>query len=291
MSWKPLRYHPIQTELWTCKRRFPLACAGRGSGKTELARRRVVRFLPVIKPWSDPMYFYALPTYAQAKRVAWEEIKKLIPQNWLAAEPSESKMMIKTIFGSTLYVLGLDKPQRIEGNQWDGGVVDECSDQRPGVFDKSIRPALSHRNGWCWRIGVPKRFGIGAAEFRINFHKALDPNADPDMISYTWPSEDILPASEIESAKRNLSEDDYNEQYKASWVSVKGAVFHAFSKDHNVLDGEYRPTQTIIVGSDFNVDPMSWVLARVIPNGLFIFDQIRKHNTNTIATLDRKSVV
>jgi hypothetical protein len=157
-AWFQLRYHAQQAAMWRTKKRFVAAACGRGSGKTELARRRIVRFLPIKKPWADPMYFYALPTFAQARRVAWKKIKALIPREW-CTKINESEMLIETVFGSSLYVVGMDKPQRIEGDQWDGGVVDESCDQKPKAFDLSIRPALTHRNGWCWRIGVPKRHG------------------------------------------------------------------------------------------------------------------------------------
>jgi hypothetical protein len=285
--WRQLKHHEMQHKLWTTKRRFSVVAAGRGSGKTELARRRVVRFLPVKKPWANPMYFYALPTYNQAKRVAWEEIKNLVPKHWIAGEPKDGEMIIRTVFGSSLYVVGLDKPQRIEGNQWDGGVIDEFSDQRPGVFDKSVRPALSHKRGWCWMIGVPKRFGVGAVEFKDKFYKYLDIEADPDFLSYTWSSEDILDPDELASARRNLSSEDYDEQYRASWVSIRGAVFHSFVEVFNVVaDATYNENLPIVVGQDFNVDPMSWVLCHVASNGLVVFDELRLSNTNTQASLD-----
>jgi hypothetical protein len=285
--WSQLNHHDIQHKLWRTKKRFALVAAGRGSGKTELARRRIVRYLPIKKPWSNPMYFYALPTYGQAKRVAWEEIKKLVPKHWILGEPKDGEMVIKTIFGSSLYVVGLDKPQRIEGNQWDGGIIDEFSDQRPGVFDKSVRPALSHKTGWCWMIGVPKRFGIGAVEFKDKFYKYMDEAADPDFQSFTWSSEDILSASELESARRNLSSEDYDEQFRASWVSIRGAVYHAFDEVFNVVsEATYKADVPIVVGQDFNVDPMSWVLCHVAANGLVAFDELRINNTNTQASLD-----
>jgi hypothetical protein len=285
--WQQLKHHPIQHQLWRSKKRFALVAAGRGSGKTELARRRIVRYLPIVKPWANPMYFYALPTYNQAKRVAWEEIKNLVPKHWLAEEPKDGAMVIRTIFGSSLYVVGLDKPQRIEGNQWDGGIIDEFSDQRPGVFDKSVRPALSHKKGWCWMIGVPKRFGVGAVEFKDKFYKYSDVDIDPDFSSYTWSSEDILDPQELESARRNLSPEDYDEQYRASWVSIRGAVFHSFNDVLNVVsDATYHSNLPIIVGQDFNVDPMSWCMCHAASNGLIVFDELRLNNTNTQASLD-----
>ena len=256
---------------------------GRGSGKSELAKRRVVRMLPIRKPWPDPLYFYTLPTYAQAKRVAWKHILSLIPKEWIK-KIRESDLIVETVFGSELHVLGMDKPQRIEGVQWDGGVVDESCDQKPGVFDRSIMPALAHRNGWCWRIGVPKRYGVGAKEFKGVCDVGLS-GEDPDVVTYTWPSSDILTPEQLSAAQRLLDARDYNEQYNATWETVGGCVFYAF--DHaNIRRVDYNPGEKIIVGSDFNVDPMAWVLAHDRGGVLHVFGELYLRNTNTQSTLD-----
>jgi hypothetical protein len=287
-AWFPLRYHPDQSKLWRSKSRFRAVAAGRRSGKTEICRRRVVRWLPVKKEWSDPLYFYALPTRDQAKRVAWPKIKALVPKHWIARNGiSESELSIMTVFGSKLYVLGLDKPERAEGVGWDGGVVDESCDQKPGVFDRTLRPALSDRRGWCDRIGVPKRSGPGAHEFKLFWEKGLPgDNKDPDIESFTWPSHTVLPAEEIEAAKRQLDEKDFNEQYNASWETIGGAVFYAFDEVLNVSDQiGYREKLPLLVGCDFNVDPMAWTIGQAQDGKLYIFDELFIRNTNTEAAL------
>lgn len=283
-AWTRLRYHEKQARLWRTKARFVEVAAGRGSGKTELARRRVVRFLNVRKPWPDPMYFYALPTFNQARRVAWRNILKLIPPDWIKGSPNESNMRIDTIFGSQLYVVGLDKPQRIEGDQWDGGVIDESCDQKPKVFDLNVLPALSHKNGWCWRIGVPKRSGSGAAEFRAAFNRPQT----IDHESYTWPSMDILTPEQLKWARENLDPKDFAEQYGAVWQDPSGLVFYAFDPMLNVdASAEYTPELPLMIGSDFNVDPMAWVVGHKLDEELIIHDEIFVRNTNTRECLDR----
>lgn len=278
-AWTPLRPHAKQSALWRTRARFVGVAAGRGSGKTELARRRVVRWLNVKKPWPDPMYFYALPTMNQARRVAWDVILRLVPHEWIR-DVNKSEMKISTVFGSSLTVMGMDKPQRAEGVQWDGGIIDESSDQRPKIFDLNILPALSHRRAWCWRIGVPKRFGVGATEFR----KFCNEDAEE---YYTWPSEDILSPDELKYAQEHLDAVDYREQYLASWENAGGAIFHAFDEGANVQSCCYDPQKKIIVGSDFNVNPMAWVLMHKTETGLAAFDQIFDRDTNTARTLDK----
>lgn len=283
-AWTQLRYHELQSRLWRTRARFVAVAAGRGSGKTELARRRVIRFLPVRKSWPNPMYFYALPTVAQAKRVAWRPLLQLIPPDWIK-KLNESEMFIETVFGSTLQVLGMDKPHRAEGVQWDGGVIDESSDQKPSVFNITLLPTLSHKNAWCWRIGVPKRAGIGAADFKKFFDIGME-GKNPDHESYTWPSEDILSPEALQWARENMDARDYNEQFRASWEDVSGTIFWAFSDVLNVAPVLYQPNRPIVVGSDFNVDPMCWVIGHRADNGIAIFDELFIRNCNTRMALD-----
>lgn len=215
--WTSLKYHPKQAAAFYGTTRFINLACGRGSGKTEIARRKVIRSLMIKKEW-EPIYFYALPTIAQAKKVAWRPLLEMIPRHWIhdpMQDINVQEMRIKTRFGSTLYVLGLDQPQRAEGLQYDGGVIDESCDVKPKTFDLSIRPALGYKSGWCWRIGVPKRYGIGAIEYKEWFDWGFDPTHD-DIKSYSWPSSDIMTEAEIAAAKRSMDPRDFNEQYMAS---------------------------------------------------------------------------
>lgn len=289
-EWFSLRPHAVQSRLWRSKSRFKAVVAGRQSGKTMLARRYIVRMLPIIKPWSDPVYFYALPTRDQAKRIAWGKIKKLIPEDWLTKDSiNETELKITTKFGSTLYVFGMDKPQRAEGLEYDGGIIDESSDHRPGVFDRTFLPAMSSRQGFCWRIGVPKRYGTGGPEFKAFFEKGLKGEClipdDPTLRieSFTWPSEDIVDKAIIAFAKQELDSRDYSELYRASWEQATGLIFYAYDDLLNVDDSiGWRRDLPITVSMDFNVNPMAWVIGQRVENGeLNIFDELYLRNVST----------
>ncbi len=292
--WTPLRYHSLQAKLWRTRAHRVAVMAGRGSGKTELARRRMVRYLPVKKPWANPMYAYCMPTYRQAKRVAWEKLKALVPGGWLAKRHGimESELTIRTEFGSSITVVGMDKPERVEGDQWDGFVLDESSDQKPRAFALSVQPACQHRDAWVWRIGVCKRFGVGAGEFLEAFDQYSGGTLGADYEAYTWPSWDILSPEKIEAARRELDEVDFAEQYGAQRQEIGGRIFHAFSdkswdQDGNVSEeAEYRPGECLVVGSDFNVNPMAWCLMHFREHTIDVFGEVWLRNTHTQATLD-----
>jgi hypothetical protein len=193
-------------------------------------------------------------------------------------------LVVETIFGSSLHVVGLDKPHRIEGVQWDGCVIDESSDIKPKTFDLSVLPALTWRDGWSWRIGVPKRFGIGAAEFKEVYEKAAAGQL-ANTEAFTWPSSDIVPPSAIDAARALMDPRDYQEQMGGLFVSASGGVFYAFVEEYNIRPCPYRPDLPILVCSDFNVDPMAWVLAHKIGDRIEVFDMVWLRNTNTAEAL------
>jgi hypothetical protein len=295
-AWKKLRPHPVQEMLWRTSHRFCAVAAGRGSGKTVFAKRNCIKQLT--KP--NTLHFYALPTYRQARRVAWTDLKALIPRHWVK-RANETDMAIETQFESTLYVVGLDSPERIEGLQYTSGTIDEASDQRPGIFEGTVRPALTHENGTCWIIGAIKPTGIGVDWFQrycesaghvyqsVNGSLSYQKHEDKDqsIAYYNWPSRDILPIEEIALIRKQLDKKTFEAQLEASWATLTGGIFYAFDPTVNVNPAAtYSPQHPIAVGSDFNVDPMCWTLAHYINNRLYVFDELFIRNTNTQQTLD-----
>lgn len=283
-EWPQLNYHPTQYAAWSSRAKVNYLPCGRASGKTELALRKLVRYLPIRKKHPDPIYTFAGPTYQQAKRIAWRKLLALTPDRWIK-DVSFTELSIKTIFGSEVFLVGMDKPERIEGIQIDGIVIDENCDIKPGVVDLSVLPTLTWRNGWMWRIGVPKRFGVGAVEFRERYTKAAAGEVEGEA-GFTWPSSDIVPAAMLAHAKKTMNERDYQEQFDASWLSASGGVFHSFDKEYNVRPCEYKPDVPILVASDFNVNPMCWTLCHLNGNTIEVFDEIFIRDANTQGTLD-----
>ncbi|MBI5827122.1 MAG: hypothetical protein HZB22_05300 [Deltaproteobacteria bacterium] len=274
--WYALRYHPEQRRLWTEGRRFAVVPAGRRSGKTELAKRRLVVTLSEKKQWADPRYFAAAPTRGQAKRIFWNDIKLLTPP-WWVRRVYETDMCISTVFGSEIWVVGLDKPQRIEGTPWDGGVLDEYADMKARAWSENIRPALSDRGGWCWFIGVPQ----GLNHFRDIVNYAQE-SGDCEWGLYTWSSSDILPREELEAARRVLDPRTYRQEYEASFEGATGRVYYAYSASvHEAGSIRLNPDLPIALCCDFNVDPCVWEAAQTDGRSVWVLDEIAMRNTNT----------
>ncbi len=290
-AWTDFTPYRTQQQVQTCDARFIYVPAGRGSGKTEIAKRRLVMALAEPKPWPDPRYFYIADTTSHAKSIAWDSFLDLIPSEWIAGEPKLSLncLSIQTVFGSSLHLMGAHRGTRrslpYEGRQWDGGVMDESSDIPPGVFDLVIVPGLTWRKGWCWRIGVPKRFGVGGNEFRRMFEEAAAGTL-ADSAGFTWPSWAVVPPEALEYARNSLDPKDFREQFGASWETAGGGIFWAFDPHQNIRPCPYQPRACLSVSCDFNVDPMAWVIGHRYRDRMEWIDEIFLHDTNTRRTLD-----
>ena len=244
--WEPLRRHSVQRAYRTSPYRFNAVPAARRAGKTELAKRKLVESA-LRTTRHGARFFAAAPTRDQAKRIFWEDLKAMVPRHLMACEPKETELCITLINGATIWVIGMDKPERFEGQPWDGGVLDEYANMKPHAWTEHVRPALSDRLGWCDFIGVP--------EGRNHYYDLwLTAQARDDWGAFTWFSADILPPEEIEAARRDLDELTFAQEYEASFVNFVGRAYYSFG-DHNTARRDYNPRAPLILCLDFNVEP------------------------------------
>jgi hypothetical protein len=253
----PLRPHPEQLRLRDSPKRFKVVPAGRRSGKTERAKRRLVKAAMGITRWDDARYFAGAPTRDQAKAIYWNDLKAMIPRALMAEAPRETDLMIRMAQGTELWVIGMDKPERIEGRPWNGGVLDEYANMKPGAWGENVRPALADRKGWCWLIGVPE-----GRNHYYDLHQYALHSGDPDWDSFGWKSSDILDAAEVEAARRQLDPVIFEQEYEASFVNFTGRAYYPFLERTHVAKLAYNPRAPLNLCFDFNVEPGVAVVAQ-----------------------------
>lgn len=273
--WYQLKDHEVQLRLLRAVEdgvRFPIVPAGRRSGKTERAKR----FLSRQAMWyPGEKYFAAAPTYNQAKKIWWDDLKALTLSCMHPKKPSESELKIYLPNGTEIHIIGLDQPQRIEGINWTGGVIDEIADVKGEALQANIMPALNTVNptrpyyrAWCWFIGVPD--GLNHYYDMAEYARTAN---DPDWALFHWTSEEILPPDVIEAAKRTMSRKQYNQEYRASFETASGRIYEDYSKE-NFTTEQILPHEALHWTHDQNFTPLSSAIV-VIRNGVpFFLDEI-----------------
>jgi hypothetical protein len=269
--WYRLKDHPVQLALLQAVDngiRFPLVPAGRRSGKTERAKRFVAR---MAMNYSNEKYFLAAPTYNQAKKIWWDDIKALTLSAVHAKRPSETDLIIYMPNGTEIHVLGLDQPQRFEGIPWTGGVIDEIADVKGDSLQANIMPALNtvdprrpYYRAWCWFIGVPD-----GLNHYYDMCEMANTGTSPEYKVFHWTSEEILPPDVIETAKRTMSRKQYNQEYRASFETASGKIYEDYSP-LNYCHEAIAPHEALHWTHDQNFTPLSSAIA-VIRNGIPLF--------------------
>lgn len=273
--WYELIDHPVQLALLGAVPkgiRFPVVPAGRRSGKTE----RFKRFLcKEAMTRSNEKYFAAAPTRDQAKKIFWDDLKLMTFSSTHARRPSETELIIYLDNGSEVHVLGLDKPQRIEGVNWTGGGIDEIADLKPKALDANIMPALNtvdprrpNYRAWCWFLGVPD--GLNHY-YRMAQQAELDSN--PEYALFHWKSAEILPDDVIESAKRTMSAKQFKQEYEASFETASGRIYEDYSKA-NQVDDRIQPHEQLHWSHDQNFTPLSSCVSVIRDKAMYILDEI-----------------
>ena len=253
--WYPLRYVELQQRAWQSPHRFVVIPAGRRSGKTELAKRILVWRALRGSPHFRPAFFAAAPTRDQARRIYWNDLKALVPPP-LVQGISEGELVITLTNGARIYVVGMDRPERIEGSPWDGGILDEYANMKPDSWSAHVRPAMSDRMGWTWFIGVPEGRNHYYDLYRMAQAEMAEGGGDSEWGAYHWVSAEVLPASEVEAARRDLDPLSFEQEYEGSFVNFEGQAYYPFDPDlHAVARLAYDTAASLCLCLDFNVAP------------------------------------
>lgn len=275
--WYPLKDHAVQLALVDAVPngvRFPLVPAGRRSGKTE----RFKRFLVKQSNRVPGPYFAAAPTHDQAKKIFWDDLKAFTLSALHSKRPSESDRIIFLPNGSEIHVIGLDKPQRIEGIPWKGGGIDEFADVKSTAWEANILPALNTVNptdpeyrAWCWLLGVPD-----GLNHYYDLCSAAETGENPDFAVFHWKSAEILPADVIAAMKRAMSAKQFRQEFEASFETASGRIYEDYSKANHTKE-RIQPHEQLLWGHDQNFTPLSsfiGVRRGEGGNDLYLLDEI-----------------
>lgn len=280
----------IQNKYRLDNHRFVINPAGRRSRKTLIGKRKVL-----LAALRNPgyKYFHGAPTHKQAKDIFWQDLKN--ETRLFRITKSETELVVRLLNGAEIHVIGLDKPERIEGQVWHGCHITEFGNIKDGAWEENIRPILSDTKGFALLDGVPegRNFYYDLALYSCG---GAIPKTQPILGGYAenpedyewayfhWFSSDVLDEAEIQSAKNHLDERTYRQEYEGSFESYQGLAYQ-FGQ-HNLSTCEYDQNEIVSIGMDFNVNPMTATLNHIRGDELFQFGEIYLINSNTFEMRD-----
>lgn len=265
-------------EVYKSEARFRVVVAGRRWGKSSLSK-----VLMIIKASKYPRQrvWYVAPTYKMAKQIMWNTLVESVPKQWVV-KSNESSLTIKLVNGSIIELKGADKPDGLRGVGIDFLVLDEFQDMSMDTWTQVLRPTLADTKGHALIIGTPKSFN---ALYKV-YQYGQNPKNVKNKLWESWQFPTItspfIPKEEIEAAKEDMDEKSFEQEFLASFNVMSGRVYYPFLRDLHIGKYAFDPKLPIWVGMDFNIDPMSAVIAQLQPNGeLWVVDEIVLYNSST----------
>jgi len=259
--------------------RFRVVVAGRRFGKSFLSINELAKYARI----PNRKCLYVAPTYRQAKTVIWDELKnQLYAVNWVK-KINESELMIHLVNNSTIAIRSSDNKEALRGAKYDFIVLDECADMDPETFYSVLRPTLSDTKGHALFIGSPK-----GRNWFYDLWVQAGATQDWGAHQYTTLDGGNVDAEEIEAAKRDMDERQFQQEYLASFVDYAGVIYYAF-KEENIKEFDHSkltPRTPLHVGIDFNINPMSAVIGVILGDVMHIIDEVEIYSSNTMELIN-----
>ena len=263
-----------QEVIFKDSHRFRVVVAGRRFGKTHLSVTELC--FHAREPGKE--VWYVAPTYRQAKQIVWRKLKNKLQDLRWTLKVNESELTITLKNNSTIALKGADNADSLRGVGLDMVVLDEFADIDPEAWYEVLRPTLADREGKALFIGTPKGIGNWAHDLYTM------PQESSTWSSYQYTTIDggQVKAEEIEAARKDLDERTFRQEFLATFETYSGRIYYAFDRLQNCsAPADNIDLSILYTGWDFNIDPMSVVIAVRHGDNLYVIDEIRMFSSNT----------
>jgi hypothetical protein len=269
-----IKLTPAQTKVWQADSRFKVLVCGRRFGKTYLALTWLIR--NALR--DGGLHYYIAPSYVMAKQIAWRLLKDLIGDK--ASKKNEADLLIELPNGGIIQLKGAENRDSLRGVSLRSAVLDEFAYMAEEVWTEVVRPATSDQQAPVLFITSPAGWNWA----KKAYDRAMS-GTDPDWKGWTFTTADggNVKPEEIESARRELPERTFAQEYLASFETLSNRVYSYFDRLQNVSReiASESGHPTLYVGIDFNVDPITAVIGVKVADQLHIFDEVKIRNSNT----------
>lgn len=266
-----------QTEVWDDEHRFKVVCAGRRSGKSVLSQLRVITWATEEK--GD--YYIVAPTYRQAKEIHWRGIQEFIPRALIDSK-NETELSITLKNGSRISLKGAENPDALRGVKLRGLVIDEIASIRnwDWLWGEVLRPTLTDYEAPAVFISTPKGFN----HFHDLYQRGQDATTPYKSWQFTSYDNPYIPATEIDEARKELTEDAFEQEYMASFRTATGLAHKEFNRQISLIDDFPIPhTWQRARGFDYgSAHPTASVRVAVDPDGNMFVERCYFQSGKTI---------
>ncbi|MDP9170985.1 MAG: terminase family protein [Acidobacteriota bacterium] len=263
---------PSQRKFHQSTARFKGFSGPIGSGKSQALCQEAIR-LCYLNPGRTGLI--GAPTYPMLRDATLTSLTELLNVNEIPFELNKADyVLVMKDNGSRILLRAVDEFERLRGTNlaWFG--LDELSYSQEGAWlrlEARLRdPKASRMCGFA--VWTPKGFDWVYRKFVQNPVPGYE-----TVLAKPFENRFLLKHTPdfYERLKHSYDEQFFRQEVLGDYLNAKGAaVYHAFSREANVLDTELDARRCILWAVDFNVDPMSSVVAQEWGGTVVVLDEI-----------------
>jgi hypothetical protein len=269
-----------QRQWWDSTKFIKALITGYGGGKTLISGKRAISI--ALHNDGSP-HLYISPSYKVAKRTIIPTLNQLLDGRGIKYKFNKSDFEYKFSYKghkALIWIGSGDSPDSLKGPNVGSGNIDEPFIQPIEVFNQLLA-----------RVRDPKaklrEIGLTGTPEDLNWgYDVCDGDEkhkyDIELIQASTLENKALPADYVKTLSSAYDERTAAAYINGQFINLNaGAVYYSYDKDLNGTTMDISEDRVIMVGMDFNVDPMSATLSHDVKGKLYACDEIVLRNSNT----------
>ena len=211
--------HEAQQVVRDDPSRWKILCAGRRFGKSRLGVQ-----LCIEQALDGGRVWWVAPTFSIA-RVGWRDVvaaASVFPKE-SGVDVKVGDMTVTFPGGGSISVKSADNPQRLRGEGLNFLVMDEAAFVREETWTEVLRPTLTENKGSALFISTP----IGMDNWFYRLWEKAEVTEEWARFQYPTIANPIIDPEEVESAREELGELVFAQEYLAEFISEGAQMFRS----------------------------------------------------------------
>ncbi len=282
VRFRGIKYAPLpsQAKFHRSEARFKGFSGPIGSGKSQALCQEAIK-LSYLN--AGRVGLIGAPTYPMLRDATLASLFEILEANFIPYEYSKGdNVLTMTDTGSRILCRSVDEFERLRGTNLAWFALDELTYTPEAawlVLEGRLRDPRAQR--LCgFGVWTPKGFDWVYRKFISEPRRGYE-------TTLALPFENRHLLEQIpdfyELLKSSYDDAFFQQEALGKYLNVQaGLVYYAFSRQNHVVETSVRPEAPLLWALDFNVDPMSSVVAQIVGGTVYVVDEIVMRHASTL---------
>lgn len=270
-----LEFTESQYKFLTTKKKFALYAAGIGAGKSFCGAHWALQKLSSDKASRG---LIAANTYNQLRNATLTSFFKVLDEFNIPYNYNQQRNMID-VAGRFVYAYSLENYESLRGIEVGWFWLDEVRDTKEQAFKVMIGRLRDRK---AEKLEGRLTSSPCGYNWLYDYFVGERKTDDYEIVQGGSVENPFLPDGYLDSLKGSYDEKTYQQEVLGQFVNTgQGQVYYGFSRSKHVRPVARDPKFPVMVGMDFNVNPMTAVVFQCIDNKIMVLNEIWQAGSRT----------